>query len=72
MPTDNYDLVRPATRIEISGVCSDPIVWAISDKTPPSLIIDGRTLVVDGLGIEPGQDGSGLNGFSTSVSKGEG
>jgi hypothetical protein len=57
---DDYDSVRPAVRLQMSGTGPGPVVWALWRRVPPDLAVVDRTLTVAGreLTAAIGADGT--------------
>ena len=46
---EDYGIVRPATRLEVSGSGSGPVTWALWSGVRPDVRTDGANLVIDGF-----------------------
>jgi hypothetical protein len=64
---EDYDAVRPATRLDVSGTGEGPIVWAVWENRRPSVAIEEGTLIVDGQRIALAGTSSGR--FRVTVEK---
>ena len=64
---EDYDAVRPATRLDVSGTGEEPIVWAVWENRRPLVAIEQGALVVDGHRIALAGTSSGR--FRPAVEK---
>ncbi len=53
--TDDYDAAQRATRLEVSGEGSGPVVWAVWSASRPKIEIDDGNIRVDGHELQVGR-----------------
>jgi hypothetical protein len=56
---DDYDVVRPAARLEVAGTGSGPVTWAVWTDATPRITAEESTLRIDRWALRPARASDG-------------